>query len=580
MQQPFPQPAEPSSTEIKPSETHVDKRYIDENMINVTSSNLFQEGFSKYFQNELFSDVTIHHVPTNRSYRCHRIILAQRSKFFENLFTTTFKDSEDCVYVNFEDTSEVFEQVLEYLYTGNITVSATSIVALHVAADQLICADLSKSIMDTLDGFLALENVFLFLKNSLKMYDDSILEKACAYVALNFTNLVEGFNEIYRELPAQVFFGILAHENLFKCKGSKLTKSNLVTECVKNYCAVNPIFEDEELLQLCVDALSLNENIRPDFVLPLISECERKGLAEPLSACIRVLALNFSDLIDIDVVLSLKPNAFKDLMSSDELFINSEDNVFDVVLKYLTLHQDLEPELKQNIAETIRLPYLSYKNLEKVFNKTVPEITNSISQEAVTTALIHRILKAERSPDLPIIAKPRTTRAFTYTSDFDDCGIIYWLGTAFSTDTYSSPIARNLLKIICSCGFEAGTEEDLIARTPVSCNMMNTPNTTVTFDFINITILPYAYTIRQTNARDSECMRNWRFQASNNGTTFDDISVHVNDATITTKSQSATFTVEGNDYYRYFRILQDGPNSSNNNYLSLAGFEIYGMIKH
>lgn len=82
-------------------------------------------------------------------------------------------------------------------------------------------------------------------------------------------------------------------------------------------------------------------------------------------------------------------------------------------------------------------------------------------------------------------------------------------------------------------------------------------------------------------SRDSECLRNWRFQGSKDGTTFVDLMVHQNDAALNLKGATKTWTLDAakvTDYYQHFRIMQDGMNSSNNGYFSLAGFEVYGLV--
>ncbi|KAF0980274.1 hypothetical protein FDP41_013488 [Naegleria fowleri] len=569
------------------TEESFDHSYNFENKIHLVSKDLFSQGFSKYFRSDLFSDVTVNHVPTKTTYRCHRIILAHQSQFFESLFTGPFKDSGDCVDVHFEDMDGVFEKVLEYLYTGNITIPATSIVGLHVAADQLICNDLSNSVMVFLDQFLSEKNVFQILNSSLRQYDDAILEKACTYIAMHFVSLYDEFNLIYSDLPSQVFFGIIAHENIAKGSGTKAVKSKLISQCVDDYCKKNNVLENVELLQLCIDALSASETITPDSAAFYLIQCQKHDLKEHISACTRILALNFNDLKDLSIIYQFKPETFYELISSDELYIGREDNAFEVILSYFKHREDVTEDQRQKIANTIRFPFLSYSYLQKIVEKTEPLIASVVLEENLALSLLERIKKLEKKGSYkvndeeegPLFLKPRTTRMFTHTFDFDECGIIYWLGTLYLSENYVAPTTRGLLKISCSCSFEAGSEDDIISRNPVSCNLVNNPGTTITFDFLQLIISPSAYTIRHTSARDTECLRNWKFQGSIDGNHFVDIKVHTNDQTITTKSQSATFSVECNEYFRYFRILQDGLNSSSNNYLSLGGFEIYGLVK-
>ncbi|EFC43282.1 predicted protein [Naegleria gruberi] len=573
------------SAEVKPIDTT--KRYQQDNRVDINTKDAFANGFSKYFLNDLFSDISINHIPTNRSYRCHRIILAHQSQFFESLFTCAFRDSSGSVEVHFEDTESVFEKVLEYLYTGKVNIPVTSIVALHVAADQLICPDLSNSVMNLLDQFISNENVFSFLDDSLKLYDDGILEKACGYIALNFVQLIDEFNLIFLDLPPQVFFGIIAHENIGKGPGAKTKKCALITECVNEFCKKNNVLENVEMLKMCIDAMAATESITPDSAAFYLMECEKHGLVEHQSACTRILAANFNDIKDTTIINQFNPDTFSELVDLDELNVKNEDQVFEIVLSFLVNKKGLDLEKKQVIGQKIRIPFLSYDKLQIIMEKKEPILIESIPHDVLSESLLERIRKLEKKglykicgDESPKYLRPRTARLFTHTSDFDEGGVLYWLGTLYHTETYSSPIGRGLLKVTTSIGFEAGSDEDVISRVPVSCNLINSPNTTITFEFVSNMILPSAYTIRHTNARDTECLRTWRFQGSIDGLTFTDLKVHNNDSTLTTKSQSATFPItDCNEYYKYFRILQDGPNSSSNNYLSFGGFEIYGAVK-
>ena len=61
------------------------------------------------------------------------------------------------------------------------------------------------------------------------------------------------------------------------------------------------------------------------------------------------------------------------------------------------------------------------------------------------------------------------------------------------------------------------------------------------------------------------------------------ISEHKNDESLRHgfPHTSATFHIRSIPicYYRYFRIIQNGPNSSGNNFLMLRAFEVYGFVK-
>jgi hypothetical protein len=176
--------------------------------------------------------------------------------------------------------------------------------------------------------------------------------------------------------------------------------------------------------------------------------------------------------------------------------------------------------------------------------------------------------------------RPRTTRVFNYSSDFDNHGILFWLGTAYGTEKYINPQLRSLVNVSHSSKLESGKSHDLISHTPCSCNLLNQANSTVTVEFKTTSIMPTKYTLRHTNSRDAECLRNWKLQASSNGVEWVDLRNHVNDISLNGKASSHSWDIDQQDeYYNWFRVVQTGNNSSSNTYLSMAGFELYGMVK-
>jgi hypothetical protein len=154
------------------------------------------------------------------------------------------------------------------------------------------------------------------------------------------------------------------------------------------------------------------------------------------------------------------------------------------------------------------------------------------------------------------------------------------LGTAYGTEKYINPVLRNLVTVTHSSKLESGKSHDLVSHTACSCNLLNQANSTVTIEFKTTSIMPTKYTLRHTNSRDAECLRNWKLQASSNGTDWADLRIHVNDTSLNGKASTHSWDIEPRDeYYSSFKIVQTGNNSSSNTYLSMAGFELYGMVK-
>jgi hypothetical protein len=141
-----------------------------------------------------------------------------------------------------------------------------------------------------------------------------------------------------------------------------------------------------------------------------------------------------------------------------------------------------------------------------------------------------------------------------------------------------NPYLRKLIEVTTKPNFEAGNVELICGLEPCSCNLTTGTDSFVCFNFKQISVCPSCYTIRHTSARDNECLRNWKLQGSFDYLSWTDLDVRVNDVTLNTKGQIATFTLTNpsTSYFQYLRVMQTGMNSSSNLYMSLAGFEVYG----
>ncbi|VDN05396.1 unnamed protein product [Thelazia callipaeda] len=174
--------------------------------------------------------------------------------------------------------------------------------------------------------------------------------------------------------------------------------------------------------------------------------------------------------------------------------------------------------------------------------------------------------------------------SFTYTSDFDDKGIIYWLGTNGNAVTeWINPASVNIVIVTSSDGerLPYGRHEDILSRdsNALNCHTSDDKNAYFTIDF-GIYFYPNNYTLRHARGYGRSALRNWLLQGSRNGLTWDVLFIHENDTALNYPGSTATWTLLcTTGPYRYIRIAQNGKNASNHNhFLSLSGFEIYGDV--
>ena len=114
------------------------------------------------------------------------------------------------------------------------------------------------------------------------------------------------------------------------------------------------------------------------------------------------------------------------------------------------------------------------------------------------------------------------------------------------------------------------------------------PNAWVCIDFLNVQVQAKRYSFSHPTGKNHDFIRNWQFQGSNDTTNGADgtwivLMDHKNDQCLNKFHNQHTWTIpsvnQGQSFSK-FRILQNGPNSGNRNYLCCCNFEIYGSVKH
>lgn len=175
---------------------------------------------------------------------------------------------------------------------------------------------------------------------------------------------------------------------------------------------------------------------------------------------------------------------------------------------------------------------------------------------------------------------------FVYSSDFDDQGLIYWLGTnAKTTNDWTNPASVQVVHVMSSDGSRQpyGRPEDIFSRdvNALNCHTSDDKNAHFTMD-LGVYIYPTMYTLRHARGYGRSALRSWLLQGSRNGRSWDVLLAHENDTSLVDPGSTATWPIacpEGKGPYRYLRIAQNGKNASNQTYyLSLSGFEIYGTV--
>ncbi|KAM8833425.1 LOW QUALITY PROTEIN: E3 ubiquitin-protein ligase HECTD1 [Synchiropus picturatus] len=179
------------------------------------------------------------------------------------------------------------------------------------------------------------------------------------------------------------------------------------------------------------------------------------------------------------------------------------------------------------------------------------------------------------------------TFTFRHQHDFDENGLIYWVGTNAKTAyEWVNPAAYGLVVVTSSEGrnLPYGRLEDILSRdsSALNCHTNDDKNAWFAVD-LGLWVIPSAYTLRHARGYGRSALRNWVFQVSKDGQNWTTLYTHVDDCSLNEPGSTATWPLDPSrdekQGWRHIRIKQMGKNASGQtHYLSLSGLELYGSV--
>lgn len=175
---------------------------------------------------------------------------------------------------------------------------------------------------------------------------------------------------------------------------------------------------------------------------------------------------------------------------------------------------------------------------------------------------------------------------FKHQQDFDENGLIYFVGTNGKSTDWVNPGQYGLVSVTSSEGKQLpyGKLEDILSRDSISINCHTKDNKKAWFAVdLGVFLVPTAYTLRHARGYGRSALRNWLFQMSKDGVNWTTLLTHTDDKSLAEPGSTCTWPIESPPEelqgYRHVRIHQNGRNASGQtHYLSLSGFEIYGKV--
>ena len=144
--------------------------------------------------NESFCDVTI--VAKGKEFKAHKAVLAATSPFFLTLLTSDMKESkEQLIKIELEEaTTAVMEDVLKYVYTGNVLVTEERAHNLFVTADYLLLPGLKTMTGNFLKEVVSIENCIFNYYFAEKYQSLELKEKSFEVINSHFSVVMETEN--------------------------------------------------------------------------------------------------------------------------------------------------------------------------------------------------------------------------------------------------------------------------------------------------------------------------------------------------------------------------------------------------
>ena len=141
--------------------------------------------------NERFCDVIVE--VKGKEFKVHKAVLAAASPFFLTLLESNMRESnEHLIKVELEEaTASIMEDVLKYVYTGNVSVTEESAHNLIATADYLLLPGLKSLGCDFLKGILATENCVFNYYFAERYQCMNLMEECRELIKSNFSALME-----------------------------------------------------------------------------------------------------------------------------------------------------------------------------------------------------------------------------------------------------------------------------------------------------------------------------------------------------------------------------------------------------
>eukprot|EP01062_Namystynia_karyoxenos_P048955 TRINITY_DN373_c0_g1_i3.p1 TRINITY_DN373_c0_g1~~TRINITY_DN373_c0_g1_i3.p1 ORF type:complete len:466 (+),score=143.62 TRINITY_DN373_c0_g1_i3:75-1400(+) len=177
---------------------------------------------------------------------------------------------------------------------------------------------------------------------------------------------------------------------------------------------------------------------------------------------------------------------------------------------------------------------------------------------------------------------PPGATEFDWQFNGDRRGVLFHMGCGMGQHAWQNPLVGRKVAVHVSslwCG-----RAEMICDHTLTNQIFFTrqeAESWVSIDLQTVRVRPTGYSFAHRIDMNKYFARNWEFQGSNDGHNWTCIYRHVNDETLNPQCLHASWAVNGQDFYRIFRVYMTGEgNSRGTNTLVLTCFDVYGTLQY
>lgn len=232
-------------------------------------SNAIAQNLSRLYNNSKLSDVKLELPKLGTEIYANKLVLAAHSTFFDQLFFDDNGPKQSTSYRVENAPEEVFQEMIQYLYTEELTISDTNVTALKECASTYGVLSLLEKCEEFFAQNLTVDNVFGFIERAQTSNMKNLLASCVAYVC-RFAKRIF-LENLHFKMAEEVILQIVPRDDL-RIKELDLFKS-LVRWCENKF----PAQKEKQLNSLqkfspfirytCIDMKDLMTTVFPTNVL-------------------------------------------------------------------------------------------------------------------------------------------------------------------------------------------------------------------------------------------------------------------------------------------------------------------------